>query len=158
MNELDPHAEWVKLVTRPSEILVVEDDEHFTEMMLQVMQDFHCIPTVASTGERAVELLKGPKMFDYVIADYKLPLMSGYDLIKFIFTMPQEIPVIVLSGAVSPEMILDVSALGIVPFVYKPTAGTIPALGRLFRTMGIKPMHKTTSTCPHPETHKPTKK
>lgn len=143
----DPHVEWVKLVTQPSEILIVEDDESFSELILIALKDFHCCPTIAPDGETAQQLLASEKRYDLVVVDYKLPRMSGYMLIKHIFSLAREVPVIVLSGYVTPNMIMEISELGIVPFVYKPTANSVRSFGRLFRTLGIKPISASSSDC-----------
>lgn len=146
MNPDIEHLEWVKLVTKPAEILIVEDDKPFAELVLTVAEDFHCCPTVAADGETAVELLRN-NTYNVVLVDYKLPRMSGYDLLQHIFSLSVEVPVVVLSGVVSPQIILEISELGVVPFVCKPNDKTIPSLGRLFRTLQIKPRHTPCGRC-----------
>jgi CheY-like chemotaxis protein len=79
-------------------LLVIEDNELESSNIVKSIQDEKIKVTIASTGEKAIELLNS-ETFDTVILDYTLPDISGLELIKKINTKKNQlIPVIVYSA------------------------------------------------------------
>lgn len=134
-----PLDEWLKLVSRPAEILIVEDDENFSYMLLRVMSRYNCKPTLARDGETAIRFLKETPHYDLIILDWVLPRASGKVVLQHIYQLAPDIPVAILSGYITTEMVTQVSELGLVAMFYKPIASTMNTLDRLMRTIGIKP-------------------
>ncbi|MGZ3919154.1 MAG: response regulator, partial [Bacteroidia bacterium] len=63
------------------QLLIVEDNEIESSQIVKLMQEENIEITTASTGKKALELLK-EKQFDTVILDYTLPDISGIELIN----------------------------------------------------------------------------
>ena len=114
-------------------ILHVEDDEN--DVMLQqyaferagLKNPIH----VARDGQEAIDFLtpaavgKGPETNPLpflVLLDLKLPLKSGFDVLKWIRQQPQlsGLPVIVLTSSHAPTDVLRAYELGANSFILKP--------------------------------------
>lgn len=133
--------QWLKRVTRPKQLLIVEDDENFAEILIRAIKDykFHCVPRLATDGQQAVELIDDPYYIpDVVILDYILPKVSGREVLQRFLKSQPETPVIIFSGGYTPEIIMEVNQLGLVAFAFKPTMANLPSLFRLFRLLGIR--------------------
>ncbi len=78
-------------------ILVVEDDEEFRQILLDVLPGMGYTPTGVATGEEALrEIEEGA--FDVVLCDYLLPTMSGADLLFKVKAMTPETLVVMITG------------------------------------------------------------
>jgi HAMP domain-containing protein/signal transduction histidine kinase/CheY-like chemotaxis protein len=79
-------------------VLVVEDNELDSQEIAKLHTDEHVGVTIASTGKEAVKLVK-EESFDCIILDYKLPDISGSDLMHQISKAKKKTtPVIVYSA------------------------------------------------------------
>ncbi len=89
---LNFHAKAVK------QLLVIEDNELESSQIVKLMQEDKVQVTIASTGEKALELLK-ENTYDTIILDYTLPDISGLDLLNKINNKKNAlVPVIVYSA------------------------------------------------------------
>jgi CheY-like chemotaxis protein len=80
------------------QLLVIEDNELESSQIVKLLQDEKIAVTIASTGQKALELLRD-NVFDSVILDYTLPDISGMELITKIKTKKNALtPVIVYSA------------------------------------------------------------
>src|SRR5450432_4111077 len=132
--------------TKPKKILIVDDDETVASIYRSKFEDEQFDADVASTGERALQLLEESPV-DLVILDSSLSGMNGVELLKAIRSRPGSatLPVIVFANAYVPGLIQAVSAAGasrcvkksdctpwqMVEFVraaIDPSAGPAPAL------------------------------
>ncbi len=137
MNAIE---KWVAMATRPSEILIIEDDEAFAELLLRVMAQYNCKPTLCRTAEEAFKFIDNDTRYDLIILDYVLPGSSGLEVLRRLSQSPTpDIPVAILSGHLTTDIVREVSELGLVAFFYKPVSSTLVALDRLMRTIGVKP-------------------
>lgn len=132
----------IREMIRPANILLVEDDMSYAEMMLKVMREFHCIPTHAPDGAKALATLKMNTNWNLVMLDLVLPIVSGMDVLKYIFTSGSDIPLVVVSGHITEEVITEINSFGIVPFACKG-ANSIENMRRLLRSLGIRPLPST---------------
>jgi len=56
---------------------------------------------IATNGEEGLEIFNGAP-FDVVVTDYRMPLMTGIELIRHIRAQKRATPVVLLSGVVEP--------------------------------------------------------
>lgn len=63
------------------QLLVIEDNDLDSSQIAKLFQENFIETTIASTGEKAIQLLK-EKTFDSIILDYTLPEISGTELIE----------------------------------------------------------------------------
>lgn len=89
-------------------ILYVEDNEGDVELMSMSIERYcstlNIVLDVAETVEEATEKFQADK---HVIAliDWNLPDGEGIDVLKFIRTTQQAMPIFLLSGVITPEHI-----------------------------------------------------
>ena len=78
-------------------ILVVEDDEEFREILMEVLPALGYNVRSVPDGEAALALL-GQERFDAVITDYLLPGMTGTELLQKVKTTAPETACILITG------------------------------------------------------------
>lgn len=79
-------------------VLIVEDDWPFVELMKLALRDFHFEFNIATDGLSALEMLN-KKRYDLLICDYRLPRVDGRDIIRLARTHNPECHVILVSAA-----------------------------------------------------------
>ncbi|MEO5355897.1 MAG: response regulator [Nitrospirae bacterium YQR-1] len=87
----------------PKDLLIVEDEQHQRESLIELVADSYVRVTGVSGAEEAkVELKK--EIYDAVVVDLKLKDGSGIELCKFIRDNDFDVPVIVYTGKdITPE-------------------------------------------------------
>ena len=100
-------------------VMVVDDEKNIREGLGKALEmDGHNI-FLASNGKEAFELIKANEM-DLVIADLKMPEMSGEELLKQISGSYPTIPVIILTGHGTIESAVNAMRDGAYDFMTKP--------------------------------------
>jgi len=85
-------------VTRKIEtVLVVEDDEEFRQILMEILPALGYKPREAADGETALEIFTR-EPFDAVITDFMLPKMTGIELMNKIRIAAPETAVIMITG------------------------------------------------------------
>lgn len=103
-------------------ILLIEDDPTEAKAVFAALHFHHDISRVGS-GEEAVRFLRGNSV-DLVIVDWKLPCMSGYDLLQWIRnTLGDEPAVLFLTGSIFDVDIVRALEAGADEYVVKPARG-----------------------------------
>jgi CheY-like chemotaxis protein len=83
----------------PANILLVDDNKNGLSARKAILEELGHRITTAGNGEDALEHISKVK-FDLVITDYRMPRMSGVELIRKIRAVTPTVPVILLSGYV----------------------------------------------------------
>jgi CheY-like chemotaxis protein len=84
-----------------SYILLVDDNNHGLIARKAVLEELGYKVSTAKSGEEALEMFSAGK-FHLVVTDYRMPKMSGTDLIREIRKMDAQARIILLSGFVEP--------------------------------------------------------
>lgn len=79
-------------------ILIVDDNEHNLSILKSQMEMWKLVPTLASSGKQALEILKNDSEFHLVISDMQMPEIDGVSLAKSIKEKTPSIPIILLSS------------------------------------------------------------
>lgn len=81
-------------------ILVVEDDQHINEVVVEYLKDAGYIALSAQDGRQALSMLKQNKEIDLFVLDIMLPELSGLEILKEIRDEDahKEKPVIMLTA------------------------------------------------------------
>ena len=132
-------------MARSPNILLVEDDPNDALLVTKAFQKTLAgIPLHAVVnGQEAVNYLKGEGLYadrarypfpDIVLLDLKMPLMNGFDVLRWIRQQPRlkRLPVIVLTGSVQDSDARLAYEVGANSYVIKPTD-----FNRLLETMKI---------------------
>lgn len=98
-------------------VLVVEDDERVRGAICDYLEELGYAPEPAADGREAMARFESDS-FRLVVADYKMPGISGLEVVKAMRQREPALPVLMLSGYVT-EFAWEARALGIV-VVSKP--------------------------------------
>ena len=86
-----------------SKILVVDDEVGIRELLREALiKNGHGVMTVPSADQAYETMLQQP--FDLILLDVKLSGSSGIDVLKKVRELQKEIPVVIYSGVVTPEL------------------------------------------------------
>jgi DNA-binding NtrC family response regulator len=100
-------------------ILVVDDDEKFREICIDIARDLGHTAASASDGIEALELIQ-EMSFSLALVDLKMPRMDGIDLLYHIREFAPRLPVIIITGHGSVETAVEAMKLGAVDYIAKP--------------------------------------
>ncbi|MBK5244525.1 MAG: response regulator transcription factor [Eubacteriaceae bacterium] len=101
-------------------ILIVEDDKKISRIIeLQLNHaGFHTLK--AFTGREAIEMVTQNPNFDLILLDIMLPEVSGIDVLKYIKSKDQKLPVIFLTAKDDTRDMVSGFELGADDYVTKP--------------------------------------
>jgi DNA-binding NtrC family response regulator len=138
MNEGLP-KEWMKEITGPRKILLVDDDENDREMMMRGSKEYNIEWYIAPNYKKAVECLeKHGKEFRLVFLDLNLnSVPDGTVLFRKIKEECPWLPVLVLSGHIDDHVIEHMTEVGFVMFLKKPIRYDTKFFGELFFAFNI---------------------
>jgi DNA-binding response OmpR family regulator len=107
---------------RTHRILVVEDNEHVAYMLDFLLKRAGYDVIGAANGRDAQAAIENLEPVDVVLLDLMLPYVSGYQLIGEIRDNHdwQHVPIIVLSGKVLEEDVVQALDLGANDYITKP--------------------------------------
>jgi DNA-binding response OmpR family regulator len=100
-------------------ILVVDDEVDVLEMIEMGLQSAGYRVLVAESGERAIEIFERQGA-DLVICDIRMPGMDGITTITRLREHDPGLPVVVLTGFLTPSTVEECDRLGDVGMVGKP--------------------------------------
>ncbi len=101
-------------------IMVVDDDLEILSLLSDAFKSHHGFEVLsAENGEVAVKLLNTIKI-DVVIADKEMPKMNGLELLSYISQNHPEIPVIILTWCITPELDEEITNHGAFKYFEKP--------------------------------------
>lgn len=88
-----------------NQILIVDDDKLFRETLTLILSDY----TVeeAANGREAINILSKPNGIDLVILDFQMPGMLGTEVLKLIKKDNPNLPVVMLTGFGTKEVIVE---------------------------------------------------
>ena len=103
-------------------VLVVDDILSARKVLVKFLTDLG-VKTIheADSGEKAIELLKDPKI-NLLITDLEMPKMSGYDMLTNLKDSKrlETLPVVVITSHVSKEAVLKAANCGATALLPKP--------------------------------------
>jgi DNA-binding NtrC family response regulator len=101
-----------------SKVLVIDDEAGIRSLLDTLLSRKGYEVVLASSGQKGLELFRRERP-DVVVLDLKMPEMDGLTVLKELRRIDSQRPVVVLTGAATPEMEQQVSALGVTEFVEK---------------------------------------
>jgi YesN/AraC family two-component response regulator len=99
-------------------ILIIDDDIVFCEELRETLQDYQT--QLALDPQKALRILEAPNSVDLILLDVRLPGMKGTDLLKVLKERYPEIPVIIMTGFGSKDVILSALRNRSDEFIEKP--------------------------------------
>jgi CheY-like chemotaxis protein len=111
----------VGVVGRAEQILLVEDNEMLAEMFPELLESLGYEVELARDGQEGLDLYQANReKYDLVITDQTMPRMNGDKLIRAIFELDPEQPVILCTGYSDVVDRENVLAMGVKSFLNKP--------------------------------------
>ncbi|MCD6307796.1 MAG: response regulator, partial [Candidatus Latescibacteria bacterium] len=100
--------------------IIVADDEQSMRETLEIMLEKEGFDVdSAANGIDALRLFE-EKGCDLLITDLKMPDMGGIELIKALYDMGADVPIIVMTAFATKEQAIDALNLGASFFIEKP--------------------------------------
>lgn len=108
-------------VQMTSRVLIVDDEKRLAYSLGQTLQlDFpDCQVDMAYSGEEALSSLAS-NAYDLIIADVRMPGVSGLELIKGVRYLDAQVPIILMTGYGSASLRREAATLGVDHYVDKP--------------------------------------
>ncbi|NMH88564.1 hybrid sensor histidine kinase/response regulator transcription factor [Flavivirga algicola] len=97
--------------------LIVDDNYDMRKYLISILENHFCLE--ASNGLEALEII-AQNTIDFIITDYMMPKLNGYDLVSELNRNNSHIPVIMLTAKTNMDAKLDVLKLGIDDYITKP--------------------------------------
>jgi two-component system, NtrC family, response regulator AtoC len=101
-------------------ILVGDDDSEVRDFLEVTLRHHGYGVHLAEDGNQVMDHLGSEKRFSAVLLDIFMPGKNGFELLREIRMKDRDLPVIMLSGASSPENIVEVMKSGATDFLGKP--------------------------------------
>ncbi|MFD2934210.1 two-component regulator propeller domain-containing protein [Spirosoma flavum] len=79
-------------------VLLIDDNQTNRIILKAQLEQWHLVPTVASSGQQALEILGQGTPFDLVITDRQMPHMDGIELASKIKVKYPDLPIMLLSS------------------------------------------------------------
>ena len=100
-------------------ILLVEDEKKIAETLKKGLEEQQYAVTLAYDGAIARKLFDSHD-YDFIIADINLPGMNGYELLKYVRSTNQQVPVLMLTALGSTEDKIEGFNKGADDYIVKP--------------------------------------
>ena len=102
-------------------ILLVDDSEDTTEMLIEMQRMNGATVIAATSGDEGLSILSD-KHFDVVLSDISMPGMDGFEFLRRLRQLPGrgELPALALTGFGRPEDIERAQAEGFHSHITKP--------------------------------------
>ena len=102
-----------------AKILIIEDDQVFSELLVMHLEDRNHEPQAATTMEQARQIL-ADNVPDAILLDQQLPDGFGIDILKEIAEHTPHPPVIMITGVSDNRLAIQAMGLGAHDFIRKP--------------------------------------
>jgi two-component system response regulator (stage 0 sporulation protein F) len=105
-------------------ILLAEDDAGNRLIIAEILEDMGYEVIAEAGGSSALSVIKRGVEIDLVITDYRMPDMSGLDLVVELRRILPDVPVIMMTAYGSIENYFKSMSLGVFEYVNKPIGKT----------------------------------
>jgi DNA-binding NtrC family response regulator len=100
-------------------VLLVDDEEVFTDSLTKVLIKRGISVQTAADGYKALELLRNGGL-DVIVLDMRMPGMDGLDTLKAIREHDTLTPIILLTGYIDVKQVSDALKEGAAEVLFKP--------------------------------------
>jgi sigma-B regulation protein RsbU (phosphoserine phosphatase) len=107
-------------------LLLVDDAPANIQVANAILKDDYRV-RIATSGAKALELVKAPPIPDLVLLDVEMPEMDGYEVCRRLKADPEtrEVPVIFLTGKTEAEDETRGFEVGAVDYIHKPFSPSV---------------------------------
>lgn len=104
---------------KPTNLLVVEDDDSMVHVFERLSKDMGWTCIVAKSGEEALGLLSS-RVFEAAVVDFKLPGFTGLQLLEHMKNNSIHTEIVIITGVGSVEMAVSAMKKGAYDYLTKP--------------------------------------
>jgi DNA-binding NtrC family response regulator len=108
-----------KLKRTKARILVVDDEKDMCNILSKFVKEDGYQSDIAHKGKLALGKIK-KKRYDLIILDYRLPDISGLEVLREISQLRPKLPVIMISAYGNEDVEEKANKLGVISFLDKP--------------------------------------
>ncbi len=101
------------------EVLLVEDEPSIALLEREVLERAGFRVEDVGRGERALECLESRQMLALMVLDYRLPDMTGGDVVAVLGDRITSLPVVMVTGHPDPEVEARMRAAGVYDYIVK---------------------------------------
>jgi len=101
-----------------AKILVIDDEQGIRDLLDTLLRRKGYDVVLAESGRKGLELFRRERP-DVVVLDLKMPGMDGLAVLQQVRSLDPALPVIILTGAGTPETEQQVRAMGVTEYVEK---------------------------------------
>ena len=123
-----------------AKVLVIDDEQGIRHLLDTLLRRKGYTVVLADGGRKGLELFRRERP-DAVVLDLKMPEMDGIAVLQQLRSVDHTLPVIVLTGAGTPEIERQVNALGMTEFIEKEFS--MHRLGEALKRLIKTPDHAT---------------
>lgn len=123
-----------------AKILVVDDEQGIRNLLDTILRRKGYDVVLAEGGRKGLELFRRERP-DVIVLDLKMPEMDGLAVLQQVRSLNPKQPVVILTGAGTPETERKVRALGVTEFVEKEFS--LHLLGDSLKRLLGNPAHST---------------
>jgi len=120
-------------------ILLVDDELSLLSALAEFLQDQEYDVDTAPNGATARERL-GERIYDLMVTDYRMPDISGMDLLEFAKQAYPDMEVVLITGYGSKESVIEAIRLGAYDYIEKPfdTVDLLKTIINCLETINLK--------------------
>lgn len=126
-NGIESESGKSPVAVRPFHILVVDDDKDVATSIVRALEVLGYAATTCGHAQEAFEVMSR-QSFDLLLVDYRMPDMTGLDLVTLLREEGHKIPAIMMTGHFATEDRVRVEQLAISAILRKPI--TLPVLSQ----------------------------
>jgi DNA-binding NtrC family response regulator len=105
----------------PLRIMYIDDEEQLTRFIdLALRRAGHHVQTFTQPAHALDVLRRTPEKFDLVVTDALMPGVSGLDVSRAVKRIRSSLPVILVSGNISPAILSEAAKAGVTRVLPKP--------------------------------------
>ncbi len=103
----------------PGRILLVDDQPELRRLYRRNLTKLGYVVVEASNGRTAIDLARQAR-FDVVISDVRMPDLSGVELLRQVYELDPDLPVVLMSGGMDIETERAITQYGFFAYLMKP--------------------------------------
>ncbi|MDO9133613.1 PAS domain S-box protein [Hydrogenophaga sp.] len=136
-----PFSDSAKAIEQPVEVighgkhvLYLDDDESMVFLMERLLRTRGFRVSAFEIAEEALKAVRAdPTDFDLIVSDFNMPNGSGLEVALAMRKIRSDLPVVIISGFVTDELLEGALAAGVQEVVYKPNSVSelVDSIGRL---------------------------
>lgn len=121
-------------------ILIAEDNDISREMMIAILRTRGYNTIGVTDGQKAIDVVKFENI-DLALVDINMEPKGGFPFVEHLVAQGSDIPVVIVTGDESSDILMKASALGVAQVIQKPLEPNrlIETVRRILKRRGLNP-------------------